>query len=268
MSHTLNRPTVDPRPPSQVPGSPARSRALVCFSHLRWDFVYQRPQHLSSRAARTRRVVYIEESIHDATRPCLETRRDESGVLIITPHLPQDTGAMPVLTLLGTSFCRTNDIHDFVAWYYTPMALEFSRHPRRAATIHDRMDGSQRVCWRVLQVSERKSENFCAGQIRPRRVVAVCTKPNAHSTGMSRSVPEVSTSRILLRTSAAARARGSGRHSQASDWVLRCARREARSRPAQEHRERLQGGSSLWWVQSQRSTRITYPRARTSTIWA
>jgi hypothetical protein len=36
-------------------------RMLVCFSHLRWDFVYQRPQHLLSRAARTYRVVYFEE---------------------------------------------------------------------------------------------------------------------------------------------------------------------------------------------------------------
>ena len=29
---------------------------LVCFSHLRWDFVYQRPQHLLTRCARDRRV--------------------------------------------------------------------------------------------------------------------------------------------------------------------------------------------------------------------
>src|SRR5688572_9633549 len=36
---------------------------LVCFSHLRWDFVYQRPQHLLTRCARDRRVFFVEEPI-------------------------------------------------------------------------------------------------------------------------------------------------------------------------------------------------------------
>jgi UDP-galactopyranose mutase len=36
---------------------------LVVFSHLRWDFVYQRPQHLLSRLAERRRVLFIEEPI-------------------------------------------------------------------------------------------------------------------------------------------------------------------------------------------------------------
>ncbi len=34
---------------------------LVCFCHIRWDFVYQRPQHLLSRFAKSYRVFYIEE---------------------------------------------------------------------------------------------------------------------------------------------------------------------------------------------------------------
>ena len=31
--------------------------ALICFSHLRWDFVFQRPQHLMTRFAATRQVI-------------------------------------------------------------------------------------------------------------------------------------------------------------------------------------------------------------------
>ncbi|MDP9094980.1 MAG: glycosyltransferase family 1 protein, partial [Pseudomonadota bacterium] len=41
-----------------------RARALpdlVCFSHLRWDFVYQRPQHLMTRLSRLWRVLFWEE---------------------------------------------------------------------------------------------------------------------------------------------------------------------------------------------------------------
>src|SRR5678815_135389 len=36
---------------------------LVCFSHLRWNFVFQRPQHLMSRFARDMAVIYWEEPI-------------------------------------------------------------------------------------------------------------------------------------------------------------------------------------------------------------
>jgi UDP-galactopyranose mutase len=112
---------------------------LICFSHLRWDFVYQRPQHLLSRAANTRRVVFIEEPIHDVAYACLETRRDESGVTIAVPHLPFQGNTVHVQTLLDF-FLSQHDIHEFVAWYYTPMALEFSAHLRPLVTVYDCMD--------------------------------------------------------------------------------------------------------------------------------
>ena len=38
--------------------TPFEVSTLICFSHLRWDFVYQRPQHLMSRFARQGRVFY------------------------------------------------------------------------------------------------------------------------------------------------------------------------------------------------------------------
>ena len=43
--------------------SPAAPAPLICFSHLRWDFVLQRPQHLIGRFAETRRVIFWEEMI-------------------------------------------------------------------------------------------------------------------------------------------------------------------------------------------------------------
>jgi hypothetical protein len=45
---------------------------VICFSHLRWDFVFQRPQHLMTRFARTHRVFFIEEPVFDAGTPSLE----------------------------------------------------------------------------------------------------------------------------------------------------------------------------------------------------
>src|SRR5215216_3493851 len=35
----------------------------ICISHLRWDFVWQRPQHLLSRLSRSGRVLFVEEPI-------------------------------------------------------------------------------------------------------------------------------------------------------------------------------------------------------------
>ena len=63
-------------------------RTIVCLSHLRWDFVYQRPQHLLTRAARQHRVVYVEEPKRDAEIAFMETRKDRSGVTIAIPHVP------------------------------------------------------------------------------------------------------------------------------------------------------------------------------------
>ncbi len=48
-------------------------RAIIVFSHLRWSFVYQRPQHLLTRMAGRRRVIFFEEPVYDTERePFLE----------------------------------------------------------------------------------------------------------------------------------------------------------------------------------------------------
>src|SRR3982750_612860 len=78
--------------PSSIHGTKAnldRSVAdLVCFSHLRWNFVYQRPQHLLSRAAADRRVFFVEEPEFDDGSMRLEVNRQSCGVNVVVPHLP------------------------------------------------------------------------------------------------------------------------------------------------------------------------------------
>ena len=61
---------------------------LVCFSHLRWDFVYQRPQHLLTRCARDRRVFFVEEPIYGNGSMRLDVREAEAGVYVVVPQLP------------------------------------------------------------------------------------------------------------------------------------------------------------------------------------
>ena len=41
----------------------AQQYDMIVFCHLRWEFVYQRPQHLVSRMAKYLKILFIEEPI-------------------------------------------------------------------------------------------------------------------------------------------------------------------------------------------------------------
>jgi glycosyltransferase involved in cell wall biosynthesis len=121
--------------------SAARRPDLVCFSHLRWGFVFQRPQHLLSRLAARRRVFFVEEPLVDDGPARLKVQTTPEGVTLLVPHLPQDTAdqARTVRALLD-GFLGQEGIDDFVAWYYTPMALSFTKHLRPRLVVYDCMD--------------------------------------------------------------------------------------------------------------------------------
>ena len=57
---------------------------LVCFSHLRWDFVYQRPQHLMSRFAKQFRVFFIEEPVFPGCQDCINIRLSDENVWVVS----------------------------------------------------------------------------------------------------------------------------------------------------------------------------------------
>jgi UDP-galactopyranose mutase len=116
---------------------------LVCFSHLRWDFVFQRPQHLMSRFARQGTVVFWEECV---TAPDLVNARlavrlcSETGVVIVTPEIPQRTDSKDtVISDLLTGFLAGRS-KPLVRWYYTPMMLPISEHLPAACVVYDCMD--------------------------------------------------------------------------------------------------------------------------------
>jgi glycosyltransferase involved in cell wall biosynthesis len=120
---------------------------IVCFAHLHWDFVWQRPQHLLSRFAQHGRVFYVEEPfVHGDDASLIahfEVKERQNGLKVLVAHLPAglDEAAtnQAQATLLSEYFAE-NNIQQFVAWYYTPMALSKSRHLRAALTVYDCMD--------------------------------------------------------------------------------------------------------------------------------
>lgn len=117
---------------------------LICFSHLRWDFVYQRPQHLLSRFAMNFNVYFVEEPIFDCKGdPYLSfTKRDEK-LWVGVPHLPAGISKAEESELLDDlldKFLNNEDLSRFIFWYYTPMAMSFTEYFHPRLTVYDCMD--------------------------------------------------------------------------------------------------------------------------------
>lgn len=127
-------------------GPDAEPATLLCFSHLRWDFVFQRPQHLMSRFAREMDVIFWEEPIEIGPKETayLKVREaeDATGVRVVVPHLPEGMAE----EAREAALARLLDAHvgsirgPLIAWYYTPMMLAFSRHITPDLTVYDAMD--------------------------------------------------------------------------------------------------------------------------------
>lgn len=117
---------------------------LVCFSHLRWDFIYQRPQHLLKRCARDRRVFFIEEPVFSNSSMRLELHEREAGVRVVVPHLPEglrsEIATTAVLKEMIRRLFADNGLREYVFWYYTPMALKFTDHLNPIVSVYDCMD--------------------------------------------------------------------------------------------------------------------------------
>ena len=117
---------------------------VVCLSHLRWDFVYQRPQHLLSRFANQGRVYFVEEPIFsDTDTPFLDLSEREGGLRVAVPRLPHGLSAEQIEDVqreLLDGMLQQQGIVSYALWYYTPMALGFSSHLSPVLTVYDCMD--------------------------------------------------------------------------------------------------------------------------------
>lgn len=129
------------RSPSQAN---SKKPLLVCFSHLRWDFVWQRPQHLLSRAAKHYDVLVIEEPIFKSgIKPHMDVSDRPQGVTVAVPMLPEGLSHEDVIAeqhdLIGDLIGREAN-RSRVFWYYTPMAMAFTSDLECDLCVYDNMD--------------------------------------------------------------------------------------------------------------------------------
>lgn len=117
---------------------------LLVFSHLRWDFVFQRPQHLLTRFAKTRRVFFFEEPRPtDALEARYEKYSRQNGVQVVVPFVPRFFDAdetQESLREIVDELIQKEEMNQYTAWYYTPMAMPFTNHLTPDAVVFDCMD--------------------------------------------------------------------------------------------------------------------------------
>ncbi len=117
---------------------------MLCLSHLRWDFVWQRPQHLLSRAALTHRVVVMEEPQYgEVSEARLDLSTRLGGIEIAVPLLPypcSEEEAVVTQRRLLDAFLADAGEGERTFWFYTPMAAAFTQPRPEDLVVFDVMD--------------------------------------------------------------------------------------------------------------------------------
>ncbi|MGV3657945.1 MAG: glycosyltransferase family 1 protein [Chitinophagaceae bacterium] len=116
---------------------------LVCFSHLRWNFVFQRPQHLLSRFSNYTRVFFVEEPIFHDEPDKLHINKAEGNVYVAVPHLQHGLSEAEVVQRqkeMISNLLSVMEVSNYFTWYYTPMAIPFTDHLKPELVVYDCMD--------------------------------------------------------------------------------------------------------------------------------
>lgn len=118
---------------------------IICFCHIRWDFVYQRPQHLLNRFAIYNRVFVIEEPFFDQEENKVEIKKsdDASNLWVVKLSVKRPyhaTESFEILKDLISEMITTRNIRRYLLWYYSPMALKYSDHLKPMIIVYDAMD--------------------------------------------------------------------------------------------------------------------------------
>ncbi|WP_311197521.1 NAD(P)-binding protein [Rugamonas brunnea] len=118
-------------------------RTLIVFCHLRWDFVYQRPQQLLTRLARHYKIVFVEEPVYEEGEAHMVSSRPAPNLTVCQPHTPVRAigfhdQQIPVLQPLVAALAPPGE--PVLAWFYTPMALPLLQGLQTSLVVYDCMD--------------------------------------------------------------------------------------------------------------------------------
>ncbi|QEH35514.1 Putative teichuronic acid biosynthesis glycosyltransferase TuaH [Aquisphaera giovannonii] len=113
---------------------------LICHSHLRWDWVFQRPQHLLSRLAREWTVIVEEEPVFDDRPAGLDVLDVGGGVTVLRPHRRADVDH-DLGRLVEGYVAMARGRRPLVRWFYSPMFAAYGdRLGPGQVVVYDCMD--------------------------------------------------------------------------------------------------------------------------------
>ena len=137
---------------------------LVCFSHVRWNFVTQRPQHLVTRFMRNHMVFYVEEPVfHEEVTSYLEVLRPDERLCVVVPRLPKGIGEEDMIARqkeMLAAFFIEQEISQYIFWYCTPMAVAISDHFNPSLIVYDCMDELSAFKFAPQSLKDREKELF------------------------------------------------------------------------------------------------------------
>lgn len=147
---------------------------LVVFSHLRWSFVHQRPQHLLSRLALQWRITFIEEPVHSDGLSFVESVDIGENLTVLIPHTPLKAPGfhddqLDVLYPMIDEWLTQHGVEQSVIWLYTPMALPLAQAFDPLCLVYDCMDelsafkDAPRQLWQRESALMRQAELVLCG---------------------------------------------------------------------------------------------------------
>jgi UDP-galactopyranose mutase len=118
-------------------------QTLIVFCHLRWDFVFQRPQHLLTRLAKHYKVMFVEEPVYEEGPAHMVLSHPAPNLTVCQPHTPSQAHGfhddqIPLLQPLVADLAP--DGEEVLVWFYTPMALPLLQALHPSLVIYDCMD--------------------------------------------------------------------------------------------------------------------------------
>ncbi|WP_082493566.1 glycosyltransferase [Massilia sp. Leaf139] len=117
---------------------------LIVFCHLRWDFVFQRPQHLMTRLAEHYNILFVEEPVHSEGQAHLQKTAVAPNITVCRPHTPIENtwgfhdDQLPTMQRLLADLVPEGERP--VVWFYTPMALPLLQNFDPSLVVYDCMD--------------------------------------------------------------------------------------------------------------------------------
>lgn len=124
--------TQDLHPSSIAPGQGDRDAfPIIVHCHLRWDFVWQRPQQIFSRLAQQHRILFIEDPVIAEGEPRLDISEPYPNIVRIIPQIPQHLAVdadrdaeiffPQIERALREHPLLAGQFQNPVQWFYSPM---------------------------------------------------------------------------------------------------------------------------------------------------